>query len=345
MSIIQGAAEGTSTIEEIETVLEKLQNAPGNWLDNLSIDLDSCVQSVNKTIYDEAETDLYYNRNLFQYQFGEDSQHRIEWIANWICSGATFGCASFNQSACPQANSCFAPIYQYFASFLSYSGGSAFGNYQNLITGRNTPMYSPGFISHQLESNVKSLANWDSAYNSFQIYLNAMDQIKEGFTFTANAFDATMQVESVKTSVSSRAAIQKAEYNFKQALDSSEIVQYGAYYCPIGSNITKAGVPDNCTPLNTLIQECEHEMKFDAIMHIIGETVKLAALLASGVGDAFALEDIGAESSGEDILDGGDGKDTDGGEDVLDGGDGEDTDGGEDSQDSHGGGDSQDSKG
>eukprot|EP00984_Skeletonema_dohrnii_P019706 scaffold9477_cov84-Skeletonema_dohrnii-CCMP3373.AAC.1 len=310
MNIIQGAAEGTSTIEDIETVLEKLQNAPENWLDNLSINLDSCVQSVNKTIYDEAETDLYYNRNLFQYQFGEDSQHRIEWIANWICSGATFGCASFNQSACPQANSCFAPIYQNFASFLSYSGGSAFGNYQNLNTGRNTPMYSPGFISDQLESNVESLANWDNAYESFQIYLKAMDQIKEGFTFTADAFDATMQVESVKTSVSQQSSqnegnlyYKQAEYNFKVALDISEIVQYGAAYCPSGSKITADGIPDDCTTLSQLINECEREIEFDTIMHIITETVELAALLASGVGDAYAVEDIGGEATeaGEDI--------------------------------------------
>ena len=202
MDVMQEAADGTATIEDIKMVVERLHYAPENWLSNLSNNLESCVSSVSASIYSKAETVLYTNENLFQYQFGEAYHQRIDWIAHWICSGATFGCASFNPSACPQAHTCFAPIYQYFASFLSYSGGSAFGNYQNLNTGRITPMYSPDFIAHQLVSNVKQLASWKNAYESFQIYLNAMHQIKEGSTFNADAFDATMQVESVSTSVS-----------------------------------------------------------------------------------------------------------------------------------------------
>ena len=203
MSVIQGAAKGISSIEDIQTVLDKLKNAEENWLGGLSDNFDSCVASTSTEFINVANSDVQYNTNLFQYEFGDNYAHnRAEWIAQWRCKGATFGCSSFDTTGCPQAQTCFAPLYKYFGPFLSYAGGTAFGNYQHLITGRYTPMYSPSFISEQLVDNVNSLVQWVNAATSFQRYYNITNQIQDSKQFTADAINVALQVKTVGTSVS-----------------------------------------------------------------------------------------------------------------------------------------------
>ena len=143
---------------------------------------------------------------MFQYQFGDNyAQNRTEWIAQWQCKGATFGCTTYDTLGCPQANTCFDPIYRYFAPILSYGGGTFFGNFQNLNTGRYTPEYSPSFIAQQLEDNVKSLVNWNNAATSFKRYNELMKEIDDStgafYSFTADALDAVLQVQNVSTSL------------------------------------------------------------------------------------------------------------------------------------------------
>ena len=205
MSVIQGAAKGISSIEDIQTVLDKLKNAEENWLGGLSDNFDSCVASTSTEFINVANSDVQYNNNtnLFQYEFGDNYAHnRAGWIAQWRCKGATFGCSSFDTTGCPQAQTCFAPLYKYFGPFLSYAGGTAFGNYQHLITGRYTPMYSPSFISEQLVDNVNSLVQWVNAATSFQRYYNITNQIQDSKQFTADAINVALQVKTVGTSVS-----------------------------------------------------------------------------------------------------------------------------------------------
>ena len=203
MNVIQGAAQGTSTIEDIQTVLDRLKNAPENWLSGLSDNFDLCVASTANELMGVANSDQQYDTNLFEYQFGEDNaQNRAEWIALWQCKGTTFGCISHDKAGCPQANTCFDPLYQYFAPILSYGGGTFFGNYQKLNTGRYTPEYSPSFIAGQLEANVDSLVQWNNAATSFQRFYTLMDDIKDSKEFTANAIAAVLQVQDVSTSVS-----------------------------------------------------------------------------------------------------------------------------------------------
>ncbi len=371
MSIIQGAAEGTARIKDIQNVLSKLENGPTNWLDGVSSNMSSCVDAVSQELYDQAQSvtyvsmeasdwvlsggseivtasegdyisvpggngnrdarttdtftwpvevsvdmkgttecfsmqifpedtciedhcgyfagiggwgDRFYYRlndtspsnlqkadfattvnmsewhtvkirllgnytieyyldgnliysdvssypdlpkkghirfsgcadgifknvvvkslNMFQYQFGDDyAQKRTEWIANWKCSGATFGCT--HSSNCTQATTCFSQLYQYFAPLLSYAGGTPFGNFPYSSTGRYTPMYSPSFIAGRLERNVQSLVDWENTARSYQLYYGVIEQIKASEkateTFIANAIDATLQVKDVSKSIS-----------------------------------------------------------------------------------------------------------------------------------------------
>lgn len=198
-SVIQRAADGTATFQDIQNILSKLENGPSDWLNSVSKNMTTCVNAVSQELYDEAQSDLYDNTNMFQYQFNTSARERTEWIATWKCSGATFGCTSNN---CPQAESCFNPLHQYYASLLSFPGGTPFGNYPHLITGRYTPMYSPKFISDTLINNVQSLVNWENTAKSFQLYYGVIEQIQASEEFTANAIDATLQVKNVSTSVS-----------------------------------------------------------------------------------------------------------------------------------------------
>ena len=81
-----------------------------------------------------------------------------------------------------------------------------FGNYPYLSTGRYTPMYSPGFIADRLVRNVQSLVDWENTARSYQQYYGVIEQIqaseKASEEFTANAINATLQVQAVSTSVS-----------------------------------------------------------------------------------------------------------------------------------------------
>lgn len=318
MSVIQGAAQGTSTIEDIQTVLDKLKNASENWLVGLSDNFDSCVASKSNEMITEANEEQYqyYDTNLFQYQFGDKyAQNRAEWIAQWQCKGATFGCTSYDTLGCPQAKTCFDPLYKYFASILSFGGGTFFGNYQKLTTGRYTPEYSPSFIAQQLDANVKSLVQWDNAATSFRRFYTLMGQIEDGEEFTANAIAAVLQVQNVSTSVSLESShtvgkwclflstfpsylntqlkicyqsfdiivcagnlyYQQAVYNYNQTFQIAQIIQWGPAYCPDGYEITSEGIPNGCTDFETLVEQCGKDLLKDAILNLIKDTMKLAA--------------------------------------------------------------------
>ncbi|KAL7454134.1 hypothetical protein ACHAWC_005764 [Mediolabrus comicus] len=285
MSVIQGAVEGTSSIKDIQAVLDKLKNAEENWLGGLSDNFDSCVASMSTEIINVAKSDVQYNTNLFQYQFGDNyALTRAEWIAQWRCKGATFGCTSFDTSCCPQAQTCFDPLYKYFGPFLSYAGGTVFGNYQHLIAGRYTPMYSPSFISQQLGDNVNSLIQWVNAATSFQRYYDIMNQIQDSEQFTADAINAVLQVQAVSTSVSLDSSYtegnlyyEQGQYNYNKTFDIAQIVQYGPASCQSGYEITADGIPNGCTDYATLVEECQREIRFDAAMKLISDTMKLAA--------------------------------------------------------------------
>lgn len=218
MSIIQEAAEGTASIQSIQNVLSKLENGPTNWLKEVSSNMDFCVGTVSQQLSNQAQSDLHANTNMFQYQFGDNyAENRMEWIARWKCSGATFGCTPSN---CPQAASCFDPLYRSFAPTLSYTGGTPFGNYPHLSAGRYTPMYSPSFIKSQLMNNVQSLVDWENTARSYQLYYGVIEQIQasEGAieNFTANAIDATLQVQYVQTSVSLNSSYTQGKFASSQ---------------------------------------------------------------------------------------------------------------------------------
>ena len=202
MSVLQGAAKGSSSIEDIDAVIEKLESAPESWLEGLEQNFDSCVASKSKALIEIADADVQ-KPNLFNYVFGTtNAQNRAEWIARWQCKGATFGCMSFDQIDCPQAQTCFAYLYRHFAPLLNYASVTVFGDYQKRATGKYTPKYNPTFIAQHVEANVASLVQWDNAATSFQRYQGALDAIESGQQFTADAINAANQVDALKTSVS-----------------------------------------------------------------------------------------------------------------------------------------------
>eukprot|EP00986_Skeletonema_menzelii_P008300 scaffold3450_cov167-Skeletonema_menzelii.AAC.2 len=299
MSVIQGAADGTSSIQDIQRVLDNLKNATENWLDNLQSNFSSCVDATKQDVYNIAQTELFANTNLFQYQFNDvGAETRYEWIAQWKCSGATFGC-SIENSNCPQAQTCFDPLYKYFGSILSFPGGTPFGNYDELNTGRYTPMYSPDFIANQLEDNVKSLVQWENTVQSFVRYANVLNEIQASAAseeaFTAGAIDVLLQVQDVSTSVSTESSYtegslyyKQALYNYNETFYNAQIVQWGPAYCPSGYDITPDGIPPSCSDYNTLVQECQKEIKWDEAIKLIVDTMKLCATLVAPV-DAGAF--------------------------------------------------------
>ena len=117
MSVIQGAANGTSSIQDIQRVVGNLKNATENWLNYLQSNFSSCVDATSQEINNivQGSSAVSYNTNLLQYQFGDNFEAtRVNWIAYWKCSGATFGCSLDNSnSSCPQAQTCFDPLYKY----------------------------------------------------------------------------------------------------------------------------------------------------------------------------------------------------------------------------------------
>ncbi len=103
----------------------------------------------------------------------------------------------------------------YSGSILSFPGGTPFGNYDELGTGRYTPMYSVDFIDSQLESNVDSLVQWENTDELFKLYAIVLNEIQESAAseeaFTAEAIDVLLQVQNVSTSVSTESSYTEGE--------------------------------------------------------------------------------------------------------------------------------------
>lgn len=81
-------------------------------------------------------------------------------------------------------------------------------------------MYSPSFIESQLMNNVQSLVDWENTARSYQLYYGVIEQIQasEGAieNFTANAIDATLQVQYVQTSVSLNSSYTQGKFASSQ---------------------------------------------------------------------------------------------------------------------------------
>lgn len=63
--------------------------------------------------------------------------------------------------------------------------------------------------------------------------------------------------------------------------NASQIVQYGPAWCPSGYQITADGIPPECTDYQTLVDNCQREIKFETYMKLIQATMSIAtAILA-----------------------------------------------------------------
>ena len=203
---IQRAAASKATVEEIKTLHDALYNAPTNWLQARSDNLSTCISSVSQMIRNVVDSNSVGGVSLLQYQFVNDAS-ASDWQASLHCTGATFGCVGDGITSCPQAQTCFAPLYEGFSSLLGAPGGATtFGNNPSSTIGRYTPVYSPGYISTKLMMNVESLLQWEDTVNSFEQYLNIMNEIatstQEIEDFTASSLNAMLQVESVQATSS-----------------------------------------------------------------------------------------------------------------------------------------------
>ena len=82
---------------------------------------------------------------------------------------------------------------------------------------------------------------------------------------------------------------EQALYNYNETFYNAQIVQFGPAYCPSGYEISPVGIPSSCSDYNTLVQECQKEIKWDEAIKAIGETMKLAAGLVVPTDDAGAF--------------------------------------------------------
>ncbi len=211
MSFIEQVANGgVSSFESmnsgVSALLDQLQNAPNLWLEGASDSYQNCINETSSRI-DGTVTSasaLYYNTDMFSYQFGSNFKSiREKWIAHWKCNGATFGCVNSGNHPCPVVAQCFKALSISFASLLTGPGGATFGNYPASNMGRYTPEYGPTYFKTELSSNVKSLANWENTKRTFALYESVIKEIRqmgnEIIGFTVEATDAILQVESVET--------------------------------------------------------------------------------------------------------------------------------------------------
>lgn len=186
-------------------------------------------------------------------------------------------------------------------------------------------MYSPDFIANQLEDNVKSLVQWENTVQSFVRYANVLNEIQASAAseeaFTAGAIDVLLQVQDVSTSVSTESSYTEGEkmlllslstcpyalthfslfvfvgslyykqalYNYNETFYNAQIVQWGPAYCPSGYDITPDGIPTSCSDYNTLVQECQKEIKWDEAIKLIVDTMKLCATLVAPIDAAGAF--------------------------------------------------------
>jgi hypothetical protein len=65
-------------------------------------------------------------------------------------------------------------------------------------------------------------------------------------------------------------------------------LQWGPAYCPKGYEIQRDGIPDECTPIDTLVKECK---AFIIAKLVIKGTVGLAKKIAGAVARRRRLQD------------------------------------------------------
>jgi hypothetical protein len=80
----------------------------------------------------------------------------------------------------------------------------------------------------------------------------------------------------------------QVEYNYQKTIDLAEIVQWGPAYCPEGYEIQPGGIPDECTPIDTLVQECK---EFIIGKLVVKGTVSLAKKIAAAGARRRRLQD------------------------------------------------------
>jgi hypothetical protein len=209
MSFIEQVANGgvlsfESMNSGVSGLLDQLQNAPNAWLEGASDSYQDCIDKTSRGI-DGTVTSasaLYYNTDMFSYQFGSNfMSNREKWIAHWKCNGATFGCVNSGNNPCHVVTQCFKALSISFASLLTGPGGATYGNYPASNMGRYTPEYGPTYYADELSSNVKSLANWENTEKTFALYESVIKEIQqmgneiEGLI--VNATDAILQVKNV----------------------------------------------------------------------------------------------------------------------------------------------------
>lgn len=286
---IQSAASNPtpSSLAAIKAAYATFQNATQAWFSN-AWNTSVCQANTENILSSDSELGV-----LLTYQFGQGSTNRINWIANWRCTGATFGCAGNTVAKCPMAATCFSYLTKAFSGILNAPGGmTSLGNNPASPQGRRTPMYSTTYLANQLVLAVGNLTSYQQQVQMAKRYFTVLQSIQESTSeiesFTSTAFNAELQVQATQqaTALSSSQTIgnlyyQQFQYNYNVTNELALQVQNGP-------------PPQGGSTYQQLIKKCQTEMKIKAALKVCVAAVALCA----GFGEAFAAE--GAVEAGKE---------------------------------------------
>ena len=296
IGVIQSATSNPtpSSLAAIKAAYAKFENATQAWFSN-AWNTSVCQANTENSLSSDSELGA-----LLAYQFGQGVSNRIDWIANWRCTGATFGCAGNTVAMCPMAATCFSYLTKAFSGILNAPGGmTSLGNNPTSPQGRRTPMYSTTYLANQLVLAVGNLTSYQQQVQMAKRYFTVLQSIQESTSqiesFTSTAFNAELQVQATQqaTSLKSSQTIgnlyyQQFEYNYNVTNELALQVQNGP-------------PPQGGSTYQQLIKKCQTEMKVKAALKVCIAT----AALCAGFGEAFAAE--GAVAAGKEAKPAGEG--------------------------------------
>jgi hypothetical protein len=304
IAVIQAASSNKVSPSNVSLIYEQSLNATATWF-NTTWGSQKCQ--------DEVGSRLLSNSNLvalLTYQFGgvgnifvneNNFQNRINWIAYWHCTGATFGCAGPTVAQCPMAATCFSNVAQKFSAILNAPGGmTLLGNNPASTQGRRTPMYSPSFLSSLLTTTIASLTDYTQQVSGFERYLTVMQQIQDSaedvISFTASAFDASNQIAATQQAANLQSSqtlgnlyYSQMQYNYNVTNDLAVVVNAGPP--PVGGD-----------DYNTLVKKCQQQLLLQAILKVVTATIALSMgfageFIAAGEEAAKTAEEAAAAAA------------------------------------------------
>lgn len=276
IAVIQAASSNQVSPSNVSLIYEQSQNATATWF-NTTWGSQKCQNEVTSRLLNNSDLValLTYQFGAVGNIFGNNVQNRINWIAYWHCTGATFGCAGPTVAQCPMAATCFSNVAQKISPILNAPGGmTLLGNNPASTQGRRTPMYSPSFLSSLLTKTIATLTDYEQQISGFQRYLTVMQQIQNSaedvITFTAAAFDASNQIAATQQAANLQSSqtlgnlyYDQFQYNYNVTNDLAVVVNAGPP--PVGGD-----------DYDTLVKKCQQQLLLQAIMKMVTATIALS---------------------------------------------------------------------